>query len=81
MTDDNVLCHFYSSANTNGCLLLGEKCTGTRSKRVCKFRKTTREYIEANNRAIELNREKGNCMKCKYRSLKCEPVEIKEEKR
>lgn len=55
MTDDNVLCHFYSSANTNGCLLLGEKCTGTRSKRVCKFRKTTREYIEANNRAIELN--------------------------
>lgn len=78
---ENVLCHFYSSANTNGCLLLGEKCTGTRSKRVCKFRKTTREYIEAQNTAIELNRAKGNCINCKYRTAKCQIIELKEEKR
>lgn len=78
---DNGLCHFYSSANINGCLLLGVECTGTRSKRLCKFHKTTQEYIKDNNKAIKLNRAKGNCNNCKYRTPKCEIIELREEKR
>lgn len=76
--NDTGLCHFYSAANQKGCLLLGESCTGTKSKKLCRFKKTTKEYIEGNNRAIEINRRKGNCENCKYRFVKCEPVKTGE---
>lgn len=37
----------------------------------CKFYKTEEQYIAERNRAVEINRAKGNCDNCKYRSVKC----------
>ena len=78
---DVTLCHFYSknAANQRGCLLLREDCNGTKSKQECKFMKTTKEFYEESNRAIELNRKKGNCINCKYRKAKCDTVTIRED--
>lgn len=41
--------------------------------------KTTKEFYEQSNRAIELNRAKGNCINCKYRKAKCATTEIRED--
>ena len=41
--------------------------------------KTTKEFYEESNRAIELNRKKGNCINCKYRKAKCDTVTIRED--
>lgn len=53
-------------------ILISTRCTGFRSKRVCSFRKSEDEYIEGINESIRINRKKGNCFNCKYRSVQCE---------
>lgn len=77
--NNNELCHFFSSQNRNGCLLLGTICTGKKSKAQCKFKKTSREYCEEYNRAIMINRLKGNCDRCKYTTVKCVELPIPED--
>lgn len=59
-------CHFYN-ARYKACNLLKGKCTGT-----CSFYKSHREFIAAQNIAIAINRRRGNCAKCKYKTIPCE---------
>lgn len=69
---DNETCFFLSSGLKNRCALLsGTECTGTRTKKLCAFFKTEEEYIEEYNRAVDLNRAKGNCARCKYKRQQC----------
>lgn len=53
-------------------ILTATYCTGFRLKKSCSFYKSKKEYIDELNRSIRINREKGNCIDCKYRSLQCE---------
>ena len=79
MIEKNEECYFHLKAK-NECSILHESCTGTRSGKLCKFRKTPREYFEARNKAVMINRENGRCGRCKYKSAQCEIIEIGEEK-
>ncbi len=55
------------------CSVLTEtRCDGSRSKNECSFRKSEEEYIDGINNSIRINRRKGNCFNCKYRSVQCE---------
>lgn len=75
------MCHFYNPT-TKACTILAFKglekvlfqsCTGVDDN--CKFYKTTKQYAEELDAAIELNRKKGNCAKCKYSSIPCKTSE------
>lgn len=59
-------------------ILVETRCDGSHSKKVCSFRKTEEEYIDGINNAIRINRKKGNCFNCKYRSVQCELREMEE---
>ena len=59
--------------------LIGTYCTGYKSKRLCSFHKTVDENIEETNKAITINRIKGNCSRCKYRNVKCQLIGTEEE--
>ena len=76
MEKDKDVCYFYSPTSEISCSVLNTCCTGTRSKRLCHFYKTEREFIEGRNNAIKLNRKKGRCDKCRYKSQKCELIKI-----
>lgn len=39
----------------------------------------SREYLEEYNRAIRMNRIKGNCDQCKYTTVKCVELPIPED--
>lgn len=56
------------------CGILNTFCNGI--KRGCKFYKTEEQYIEEQNKAVLMNRKKGNCEKCKYRDIHCELLEV-----
>lgn len=58
-------------------VLMGTFCTGFKS--MCKFHKTEQEHNDVLNKAIGLNREKGNCNHCKYRATKCSMIGMEEE--
>lgn len=62
-------CHFIDT-KSGRCCLLGEHCTG--ASRSCSFRKTRKEFIIAHNRAVAVNRKRGNCNNCKYKPTPCE---------
>ncbi len=68
-------CWFLTPGKLQECGILNGPCAGD----ACSFRKTEREYFEARNRAIELNRRSGRCAKCKYKPVPCEPVQLEEE--
>lgn len=55
--------------------LIGTYCTGNN----CKFYKSVRQYAHERNRAIMINRQKGNCENCKYTPIKCELIPISDE--
>ncbi len=58
----NGRCVFCSSGF---CTVLNETtCTGEKTS--CSFRKSYKEFESERNRAIKINREKGNCNNCKY---------------
>lgn len=76
MEKDKDLCYFYSPKAEMNCSVLNTCCTGTRSRKLCHFYKTEREFYEDRNKSIELNRKKGRCDKCKYKSQKCELIKI-----
>lgn len=67
----NEKCVF--STSEGWCSALTEtRCDGSHPGKVCSFRKTEKEYIDGINNAIRINRRKGNCSNCKYRSVQCE---------
>lgn len=45
------------------------ECSGTDI--LCKFRKTEEEYISSYNESVMMNREKGNCDRCRYKKKRC----------
>ncbi len=51
-------------------ILVGTKCRGDMTD--CKFYKTEKQFAEAADRAVLINREKGNCEKCRYNKIPCE---------
>lgn len=53
------------------CDLLSEECNGLKQTKICKFYKTKEEFDAANDRAIELCRDKHLCGDCKYRKKAC----------
>lgn len=75
MTGENS-CYFFTPGKFNSCGILNGPCSDD-TKKNCKFRKSEAEYIEARNKAVELNRKRGNCAKCKYKPYPCEIVVIK----
>lgn len=75
MNKEKDVCYFYSPAQGN-CAVLNIECTGTRSKRLCHFYVTEKEYYENRNKAVLQNRAKGNCFKCKYKSIKCDLIRL-----
>lgn len=63
-TDEKKEPCFFLRAD-NGCgVLASTKCDGFKGD--CKFYKTEKQYITEYNRAIDINRSKGNCKDCKY---------------
>lgn len=68
---DKERCFFLTAGGYNFCSLTVEQCSDRPGHR-CSFRKTEQEYIEAQRHAIELNRRKGNCARCKYKRQPCE---------
>lgn len=72
MSGEVEKCYFLSDRKKNTCdLLINTKCTGTRSIKLCSFRKTEQEFIAEQDYAIALNRSKGNCDRCKYQKNPC----------
>lgn len=51
-------------------ILVGVMCHGT--DELCKFYKTEKQFQKERDRAIRINREKGNCEKCRYNKILCE---------
>ena len=80
LIDEPEVCYFSVPGKDNICTILSTSCTGTRSRRICKFFKTEKEFYEQRNRAVKINRRKGNCANCKYKKPHCEIVEIESEK-
>ena len=73
MTDKDR-CFFLAAGSYGFCSLALEQCSD-RPRRRCSFRKTEQEYVEAQRHAIELNRRKGNCARCKYKRQPCEIID------
>lgn len=66
MNDEKETCYFLTPGKLNKCSILNEQCTGCRSRQLCSFHKTEKEFFEARNRAVEINRARGKCARCKY---------------
>lgn len=75
MTEEKETCYFLTPGKINSCSMLNTDCTGTRSRTLCKFRKSEKEFVEARNKAVAINQRKGNCENCKYRKTKCKSSE------
>ncbi|MBQ6170533.1 MAG: hypothetical protein IJK30_11330 [Ruminococcus sp.] len=76
MNDEKETCYFLAPGKLNKCSILNEQCTGTRSRQLCSFHKTEKEFFEARNRAVEINRAHGKCARCKYSNRPCEIITI-----
>lgn len=50
-------------------ILVGVRCRGT--DELCRFHKTEKQFQKEHDRAILTNREKGNCIKCRYMGTPC----------
>lgn len=68
-------CFFLGAGTHSFCSLTLETCSDGKNRKRCSFRKTEQEYVEAQRHAIELNRRKGNCARCKYKRQPCEIIE------
>ncbi|WP_303834672.1 hypothetical protein [Ruminococcus flavefaciens] len=79
MNDDKESCYFFNPGKINSCSILNHPCDITKSRQLCSFHKTELQYYQDRNRAVELNRQKGNCSKCKYMDFQCDIIPINEE--
>ena len=67
---ENEICTFVADKTGSFCkILIGEKCDGR--NKCCSFYKTAEKFQSENDKAIAMNRENGNCMKCKYMATFC----------
>lgn len=76
MNEEKETCYFLTPGKLNKCSILNEQCTGTRSRQLCSFHKTEKEFFEARNRSVEINRARGKCAHCKYSNRPCEIITI-----
>lgn len=68
-------CYFYRQDGE--CSLLEEMiCSGWNKD--CGFYKTEEQFIREQDRAIEVNRARGNCLTCKY---DCAPCKLSKERK
>ena len=59
------ICMFATGKVAGFCkILVGEKCNG--KNHCCSFWKTEEQFWTERDKAITLNRERGNCLKCRY---------------
>lgn len=66
----NGLCVFATDNVSKQCqILVGTSCNGT--NKFCSFFKSEGQYQQELDRAILVNRKKGNCDKCKYGCIPC----------
>ncbi len=69
-TKEDEICTFVSDRTGSFCkILVGEKCDG--KNRCCSFWKTEEQFRTERDKAIALNRERGNCLQCKYMGAFC----------
>lgn len=69
-TKEDEICTFVSDRMGSFCkILVGEKCDG--KNKCCSFWKTEEQFQAERDKAIALNRERGNCLKCKYMGAFC----------
>lgn len=73
MIDNKEICYFLTPGKLRKCGALNEPCDEDTQKK-CKFRMTTSEFFAARNKAVELNRKRGNCAKCKYKLKPCDII-------
>lgn len=67
---EDEICVFATGRKLSTCkILVGEKCDG--KNQGCSFRKTEEQFRTERDRAIKINREHGNCFKCKYMNSMC----------
>lgn len=69
-TKEDKICMFVADKTGSFCkILVGEKCDG--KNKYCSFRKTEEQFRIERDRAISLNRQRGNCLKCRYMGAFC----------
>jgi len=69
-TEKDEICTFVSDRTGSFCkILVGEKCDG--KNRCCSFYKTEEQFRTERDKAIALNRERGNCLQCRYMGAFC----------
>jgi len=69
-TEKDEICTFVSGRTGSFCkILVGEKCDG--KNKCCSFYKTEEQFQTERDKAIALNRERGNCLQCKYMGAFC----------
>lgn len=67
---EDKICVFAADEKTSFCkILVGEKCDGR--KKCCSFYKTEEQFRTERDKAIAVNRERGNCLNCKYMGAYC----------
>lgn len=70
MKEKDEICVFATDRRLSTCkVLVGEKCDG--KNRCCSFHKTEEQFRTERDKAIIMNRECGNCLKCKYMGALC----------
>lgn len=63
--EKDEICMFSAGQTGNFCkILVGEKCDG--KNHCCSFWKTEEQFQAERDKAITLNRMRGNCLKCRY---------------
>ena len=65
-------CKFHNT-NDSCQILTATNCDG--NTRECSFFKTEQQYVNDFNHAVEVNRQKGNCVNCKYQKKACQLME------
>lgn len=67
---EDEICVFATDKRLSTCkILVGEKCDGR--NKCCSFYKTEEQFRSERDRAITVNRERGNCLNCKYMGAYC----------
>lgn len=70
MKEQDEICVFCADRTGSFCkVLVNEKCDG--KNKCCSFWKTEEQFRIERDRAIILNRERGNCLKCRYMGAFC----------
>lgn len=70
MKEQDEICVFCADRTGSFCkILVNEKCDG--KNKCCSFWKTEEQFRIERDRAIALNRQRGNCLRCRYMGALC----------